>query len=163
MESPSRRGQRVTQVDRMAWATVERWVRSNRMPHAGYAGSITNDGPGFHSDIAGKSSTNFSNPHFTFLVHEHSFIHSHTSKHRICNYCITTLHVASRSGSRLIRYERRPTDVRRPAHDGLEAASRQTEPWEKTQMSPSGLCPTHSEADRVISTFSFDPNLEPCP
>ena len=30
-------------------------------------------------------------------------------------------------------------------------------------MSPSGLCPTHLEADRVISTFSFDPNLEPTP
>ena len=31
------------------------------------------------------------------------------------------------------------------------------------KMSPSSLCPTHSEADRVISTFSFDPNLEPYP
>ena len=30
-------------------------------------------------------------------------------------------------------------------------------------MSPSGLCLTPLEADRVISTFSFDPNLEPCP
>ena len=30
-------------------------------------------------------------------------------------------------------------------------------------MSPSSLCLTHSEADRVISTFSFDPNLEPSP
>ena len=30
-------------------------------------------------------------------------------------------------------------------------------------MSPNVLCPTHLEADRVISTFSFDPNLEPCP
>ena len=27
-------------------------------------------------------------------------------------------------------------------------------------MSPSGLRPTRLEADRVISTFSFDPNLE---
>ena len=65
------------------------------MPHAGYADFITNDGPGFHSDITGKSSPNFTNPHFTFLVHEHSFIHSHTSKHRMCNYCITTLRVVS--------------------------------------------------------------------
>ena len=31
------------------------------------------------------------------------------------------------------------------------------------QMSPSGLCLTYLEADRVISTFSFDPNLEPSP
>ena len=30
-------------------------------------------------------------------------------------------------------------------------------------MSTSGLCPTHLEVDRVISTFSFDPDLEPCP
>ena len=30
-------------------------------------------------------------------------------------------------------------------------------------MSPSGLCLTHSEADRVISTFLFDPNLKPSP
>ena len=30
-------------------------------------------------------------------------------------------------------------------------------------MSPSGLHPTHLEANRVISTFSFDPDLEPCP
>ena len=100
--------------------------------------------------------------HSSFLMHV--FIHSsHTSKHCICNCCITTLRVASRSGSRLIRYERRPTGVRRPACEGLEAVSRQTEPGEKTQMSPSGLCPIRSEADRVISTFSFDSVLEPCP
>ena len=30
-------------------------------------------------------------------------------------------------------------------------------------MSPSGPRPIRFEADRVISTFSFDPNLEPCP
>ena len=30
-------------------------------------------------------------------------------------------------------------------------------------MSPSALCPTRSEVDRVISTFSFDPILEPSP
>ena len=28
---------------------------------------------------------------------------------------------------------------------------------------PSGLCPTHLETDRVISTFSFDPDLESFP
>ena len=48
-------------------------------------------------------------------------------------------------------------------HEGPEAASHRTEPGEKTQMSPSGLCPTRSEAHRVISTFLFDPNLEPYP
>ena len=30
-------------------------------------------------------------------------------------------------------------------------------------MSPNVLCPTRSEADRVISTFLFDPNLESSP
>ena len=40
-------------------ADAERWVRSSRMPHAGYADSITNDGPGFHSNISGRS---FPNP-----------------------------------------------------------------------------------------------------
>ena len=50
-----------------------------------------------------------------------------------------------------------------PAREGPKAASHQTESGEKTRMSPSGLHPTRSEADRVISTFSFNPNLEPCP
>ena len=55
------------------------------------------------------------------------------------------------------------TGVKSPVREGLEAASRQIEPGEKMQMSPSSLCPTHSEADRVFLTFSFDPNLEPSP
>ena len=142
------------------------------MPHDGYVDPVTNDGSGFHSDIPVSKFTearhsshqgNFTNPHFTFPVHEHSFIHSHTSKHFICNYCITTLRIASRSGSRLIQHERQLTRVRRIASEGLEATSRRSEPREKTQMSPSGPCPTRSKADRVISTFSFDPNLEPYP
>ena len=52
--------QQVTQVDCMARATTVRWVRSSRMPHAGYANSIMNDGPGFHLDISDKSSLNLS-------------------------------------------------------------------------------------------------------
>ena len=54
MESPSRRGQQVAQVDRTTRATTERWVRSSRDPHAGYANSITNDGFEPHTDISGK-------------------------------------------------------------------------------------------------------------
>ena len=57
----------------------------------------------------------------------------------------------------------RLTEVQRSAHEGLEAALRQTESGEKTQMSPSGLRLTRLEADRVMLTFSFDPNLEPSP
>ena len=55
------------------------------------------------------------------------------------------------------------TRVRRPVHEGPEAASRRTEPGEKMQMSPSGLCSTYSEVNMVILTFSSDPNLEPSP
>ena len=55
------------------------------------------------------------------------------------------------------------TGVRRPAHEGPMAASRQTELGEKMQMSPSGLRSTHLEVNMVISTFSFDPNLNPSP
>ena len=57
----------------------------------------------------------------------------------------------------------RPTEAQRPAREGIEAASRQTELGEKTQMSPSGPRPIRPEADRVILTFSFYPNLEPSP
>ena len=55
------------------------------------------------------------------------------------------------------------TRVQTLAREGPKASSRRTEPEKKTQMSPNGLCPTRLEADRVISTFSFDPNLEPSP
>ena len=57
----------------------------------------------------------------------------------------------------------RPIEVQRPAHEGLKAASRQIELGEKTQMSPNDICLTRSKADRVISTFSFDPNIQPSP
>ena len=57
----------------------------------------------------------------------------------------------------------RSTKVRRLAHEGLKATSCRIEPEEKMQINPSGLCPTRSEADRVIVTFLFDPNLEPSP
>ena len=61
------------------------------------------------------------------------------------------------------KHEQQPTGVRRPAHDGLEAASRQTELGEKTQMSPSSPCLVYPKADRVISTFSFNPKPLPNP
>ena len=44
----------------------------------------------------------------------------------------------------------RLTKVQRPAREGLEAASRQTEPGEKTQMSLNGLCPFRITADGAI-------------
>ena len=78
----------------------------------GYTGPVMNVGPRPHMDISGKSSPNpslepsgnFTDLHFSFLLHDHSsilmhtlihsfilsFIHSsihssHTSKHYICN------------------------------------------------------------------------------
>ena len=50
-----------------------------------------------------------------------------------------------------------------PTREWHKVASCQTEPGEKTQMSPNSPRPICSETDRVISTFSFDPDLEPCP
>ena len=58
--------------------------------------------------------------------------------------------VTSRRGSRLIRYEWQLTEVRRPTHEGLEAASCQTESGEKNQDEPQ-------------RPFSFDSNHEPNP
>ena len=58
------------------------------------------------------------------------------------NRCISTLRVASRSGSRLIQYERRLTEVRRLAHKGLEATSCRTEPGEKNRDEPQRPCLT---------------------
>ena len=53
----------------------------------------------------------------------------------------------------------RETKVQRLAHKGLEAASCRTRARGEFTDEPNGLCPTRLEVDRVISTFSFDPNL----
>ena len=55
------------------------------------------------------------------------------------------------------------TGVQGLAHEGPKATSHQIEPGEKMQMSPSGLCPSRLEADKVISTFLFDPKFQPSP
>ena len=75
--------------------------------------------------------------------------------------CITTLHVASQSGGCLIQHEQRPTGVRRPAHEGLEAALHQTEPREKNLDEPQWPCLTplrsgqgHLYLSRSILTYS---------
>ena len=77
------------------------------------------------------------------------------------NPYISTLCVASRSGSRLIQYERRPTEVRRLAREGLEAASCQTEPGEKNRDEPQWPYPNplrsgqgHLDLSRLILTPS---------
>ena len=135
----------------------------------GHADFIMNDECGSWSDISDRSSSNpitrvikvtLPTPTISLYGHSficyHSYIHTcihtfiHTS-HSFIPYirsiayavkCITTLYVASRSGSCLIQHEQRPTGVQRLAHEGLEAASRQTEAGEKTQMSPERPSPS---------------------
>jgi len=101
---------------------------------------------------------NITDPRFHFHYIIHSF---HIFKRCICNCRISTLHVTSRSGSRLIRYERQLTEVRRPAREGLEAASCQTGPGEKNRDEPQRPCLTplrsgqgHLDLSRLILTLS---------
>ena len=139
------------------------------MPQVGHADSVTNDERGSQSDISDRSSSNpvtraikVTLPTPTISLYDYSFICCHSyihtrihtfihTNHSFIPYirsiayavkCITTLLVASRSGSCLIQHEQRPTGVRRSAHEGLEATSCQTEPGEKTQMSPEQPSPS---------------------
>ena len=101
---------------------------------------------------------NITDPRFCF----HDIVHSsHTSKRCICNCCISTPHVTSRSGTHLIQYERQLIEVQRPAHKGLEATSCQTEPGEKNRDEPQQPCSTllrsgqgHLNLSRSILTSS---------
>ena len=146
---------------------------------------LVNDGPGFHSNMPISELTEHDTraievtlltPAFLFqcmIIHSSMLMHafmnssihsSHTSEHCICNCCITTLRFTSRSGSRLIQHEWRPTEVRRLAHEGLEAASRQTELGEKNGDEPQQPLPDPAQKRTGTSRpFSFDPNLEPSP
>ena len=70
------------------------------MLHAGYADSVTNDGPRFHSDISDKElpepvtrtiKVTLPNLFYLFysLVHDHSFIHFHACIHTFIHTFIT--------------------------------------------------------------------------
>ena len=121
----------------------------------GHANSIMNDKHRSRSDLSDRSSSNpitrvikvtLSTP--TISLYDHSFICCHSYIHTTHSFipyirsiayavkCITMLRVASRSDSCLIQHEQRPTGVRMPAHEGLEAASRQTELGEKNVDEP---------------------------
>ena len=174
----------------MAQANTEKQVRSRGTPHVGHADSVTNDEHGSHSDISDKDSSKpvtrvikvtLPNPPTLFFkcMIIHSFIHSHTrihtfihTSHSFIPYIRSIAYAIDASQRFVLRHKavvasfymsKRPTGVRRLAREGLEATSRQTEPREKMQMSPSGPRPICPKADRVILTFSLDPNLEPCP
>ena len=135
------------------------------MPHEGYANPITNDGPRFHSNMPVSE--------LTERVARAIEASNVSSAPPVAETADGVTHKTwptptKPNGARGLELPdpnsgTRPTEVQRLAREGLEAASCQTEPGEKTQMSPSSLRPTRSEADKVISTFLFDPNLEPSP
>ena len=73
------------------------------MPHAGYADSVTNDGCGSHLDISDKELLKpvtrvimVTLPNlltlFYFLVHNHSFVLSHTCIHTFIHTIIHSSH-----------------------------------------------------------------------
>ena len=78
-------------------------------------------------------------------MHDHSFIISHTFIHTIIHFIpyIQSIAYAINASQRFVlrheavvassKLEQRPTEVQRPTHEGLEAASRQIEPGEKKQ------------------------------
>ena len=74
------------------------------------------------------------------------------------------IRVAPRNDCRLIRYRQPQAEVRRSAREGLEAASRRTEPGRDNRDEPQRPCPTplRSEPGR-LDLLSFDSNLEPNP
>ena len=129
------------------------------MPHEGYADPITNNGPRFHSNM-----------HVSELAERDT---------RAIKASVVTSAPSVVETVDGVTHKTRPTPTKPNGVGGssrltptqesdrprlrLEVALRQIEPGEKMQMSPSRLCLTCSEADRVISTFSFDPNLKPCP
>ena len=103
--------------------------------HAGHAGPVVGVGLEPRMDVSDKklpvphtTKVMSPTPAFVSIKLYVKFIRPNVA---YANSCIPTLRVASRSGSRFIQYERRLTVVRRPAHEGLEAASCQTEPGEE--------------------------------
>ena len=127
------------------------------MSHEGYADPVMNDGPRFHSDMPISELTERD----TRAI-EASVVSSAPPV------------VETKDG---VMHEARPTPTKphgargleppdprsigrgsKAAHEGLEAASHQTEPGRKKQMSLSCLCPSRLEANKAVSTFSFDPS-----
>ena len=135
------------------------------MPHEGYDDPIMNDGPGFHLDMpvselaehdtrAIKASVVSSTPPVVETTDE--VMHEIRPTPTEPNEARGLEPLDPISGIQLTR-------VQRPTREGFEATSHRPELGEKMQMSPRGLRLTCLEANRVISTFSFDPNLDPSP
>ena len=135
------------------------------MPLEGYADPVTNDGPGLHSNVPVSELTERD----TRAI-EASVVSSTSSIAKTMDGVTHKILPTPTEPNGAWGLEPpdpnsgiRPTEVQRPAREGLEATSCRTELGEKTQMSPNGLCLTRLESNRVISTFSFDPNLKPSP
>ena len=135
------------------------------MPHKGYADPVMNDGPEFHSDMPVSELAERDTRAIDASVVSLAPPVAKTMDGVTHKTWPTPTEPNETRGLEPPDPDSgiQPIKVQRPAHEGLEAASHRTWPGEKTQMSPSSLCPTRLEAGRVISTFSFDPNLEPCP
>ena len=135
------------------------------MPHEGYANPIMNDGPGFHLDMPVSELTE----HDTQAI-EANVVSSIPSIVEIMDGVMHETRPTPTEPNEARGLEPpdpnsgiQLTEVRRPTRKGLEATSRRPEPGEKNTDEPSSLRPTCLEANRVISTFSFNPDLEPSP
>ena len=108
--------------------TLGCYIRSSRIPHACYADSFMNDGPGFHSDISDKSSPNLSlepslyQPPLYFFqcmsIHSSILIHPSIAYAIIASQCFASRHEAvvvsfDMSGDRP-GFESHPTKDSRP-------------------------------------------------
>ena len=114
MESPSGRSYQVAQVDRTARIAAETQKRKIVMLVQVTTAPSQMSDPNHARTCPVRASRhschqgNITDPRFCFYYIVHS---SHISKRCIYNCCISMLHVASQSGSRLIRYEQQLTEV----------------------------------------------------
>ena len=120
------------------------------MPHEGYADPIMNDGPRFHSDITVSELTECDTRAIEASVISSVPLVAETMDGVTHKTWPTPTEPNEAQGLELpdLKLGIHPSKVQRLPHEGLEAASCQIEPGEKTQMSPSGLCLTRSEVDR---------------
>ena len=132
------------------------------MPHEGYADPITNDRPRFHSDMPVSELTERDTRAIEASVVSSAPTVAKTEDGVTHEIRPTPTEPRGARGLELLDPNSGDRGLK-AAHEGAEATSHQTELGEKTQMSPTGPRPFCYDADRVISTFSFDPNPGPSP
>ena len=127
------------------------------MPQEGYANPIMNYGPGFHSNLPDSELTE----HVTRAIEASEVSSTPPIMETVDGVMHKTQSTPTEpNGARGLEAPDpdsgiQSTEVRRPAHEGLEAISRQTELGRKTYMSPSGPCPTplrsgHGHLDLLV-------------